>query len=239
MNTRQQENGSVIVYILIAIALIAALSYAISHGSRSSEATLTKDQARIAANEIIEYGNAVAAAVQKLRLRGCKDTEISFANNIWKTVGGASIHPTGHNPNTPGDECEVFDSEGGAISALVMPSHDSLSLPSGSINKGHSVIDTIEVINVGSSAIDLVMIVNFVPREACPIINQLLGTFDSDTPPSDEWGGAVIFTGAYGGAAQIGDVETALRGKTSGCIEWTAGGYGDQDVHFYQVLIAR
>ena len=95
------ERGNALLYILIAVALIAALSYVVSRGQRGNTSTLTDQQARLAAQEIIDYGNDLANAVQKLRLRGCTDTQVSFENNIVTEYT---------NPNAPADKsCHVFD----------------------------------------------------------------------------------------------------------------------------------
>ena len=101
------QSGSAFLYIIIAIALLAALSVAVSRGNRGSTSTMSDQQAKLAAQEIIDYGNTVAAAVQKLRLRGCTDTQISFENSAI----------AGHvNPNAPADEsCHILSPSGGNI----------------------------------------------------------------------------------------------------------------------------
>lgn len=112
--THNAQQGSVFVYILLAIALLGGLTYAVSRGNRTNTNALTAEQAKLAAQEIIEYGNVVAAAVQKLRLRGCADTEISFENSF------SSDNYT--NPNAPTDEsCHVFSPIGAQINFKSTP----------------------------------------------------------------------------------------------------------------------
>lgn len=233
------EKGSVLLYILVAIALLAALSYVVTRGNRGSVKMITDEQARLAANEIIEYGNTIANAVQKLRLRGCSDTEIGFSNNIWSYENGTLIHATGHNPSTPGNECEVFKPEGGNVSAKTMPSNNNFAIAPTAVDKGNGIINSVDVINVGTTEDDLVLFIYFVPKESCAAINSRLNTFSAGTLPADGWAGAGIFNGTYTGTAQIGDEETGIAGKTAGCLIWPSGGYGENDVHFYQVLLAR
>ncbi|MEM6781224.1 MAG: hypothetical protein AAF569_05125, partial [Pseudomonadota bacterium] len=74
---KRSENGSAIFYILIAIVLLAALTYSFTQSTRTSGDNLTDQQASLIASEIIEYGNTITNAVQKLKLRGCADDEIS------------------------------------------------------------------------------------------------------------------------------------------------------------------
>lgn len=235
----KSQQGSAMLYIMIAVALLAALSYAVSQTNRGSVSTLTDEKANLAAQEIIEYGNVVATAVQKLRLRGCSDIEIGFGNNVWQFENGTLIHAPGHNPSTPGNECEIFSPEGGNVQAKVMPSNAGFTIAPGAVAKGSSIVNAINMVDVGTAAIDLVLVTTFVPKESCTVINDLLDTFDSDVPPEDDWAGAGIYAGTYTGTAQIGEQEPEVAGKTAGCLKWPGGSYGENDVHFYQVLITR
>ncbi len=64
------QNGAVFYYILLAVALIAALTYFVARDNRASVGLLSEDQARITANEIIEYGNTLASTVEKTKITG-------------------------------------------------------------------------------------------------------------------------------------------------------------------------
>src|SRR5690606_26138536 len=94
-------------YILIAVALIAALSVLVSRGGQVNSGLITDQQAKIAAQEIIAYGNTVAGAVQKLRLRGVHETGISFENDY------TSANYT--NGNCGNDSCKIFASGGNIV----------------------------------------------------------------------------------------------------------------------------
>lgn len=170
---QNNQNGSVFFYILLAIALIAGLTYAVSRGNRGSAGMLTDEQARVAAQEIIDYGNTVAAAVQKLRLRGCKDTEISFENNI------SSANYT--NPNAPSDKsCHVFDINGGNINVKIP--QDSWIVPKPSVN--HKAYQTPYISSrhcvdgVGESGClepELTFMFSYLKKNICEQINANLG----------------------------------------------------------------
>ena len=83
---RAGECGNVLFYILIAVALIAALSYAVTTTSRGGgTADISQEKAGLAASEILEYSNNIASAAAQLNLRGCRDTEISFDNTLSAT----------------------------------------------------------------------------------------------------------------------------------------------------------
>ena len=62
------QNGNVLFYILIATALIGALSYAIANSTRGNSDQLTAERARLLASEIIEYAGTMEAGVTQLSL---------------------------------------------------------------------------------------------------------------------------------------------------------------------------
>ena len=87
----KNETGGAIVWILVAIALFAALNYAVSKGTRSGATTISKEQAVVASNEILDYGRAIRQAVQTLQINGCGDTEISFENSVVLPMANAAF----------------------------------------------------------------------------------------------------------------------------------------------------
>jgi len=217
MNT---ESGNVFFYILLAIALFAALSYAVSQGNRGNTSTLTDQQAKLAANEIIEYGQNVANAVQKLKLRGCADTEISFENDVLSTVAYA-------NSNSPTDKsCHVFEIAGGGISYKnISDDYIDSSLPS----PGRWYITGgLRILDLGSSNSELTFLGLHLKKDVCNQINTLLGldlSSISETVTSTT-GSAAIYNGQANDfnlwtTPDIGDEATELAGKTSFCFENT------------------
>jgi hypothetical protein len=58
------RSGNVLFLILIAVALFAALSYAVTSSSRSSGAQIGADQARIMAAEIRQYASSIEQAIR-------------------------------------------------------------------------------------------------------------------------------------------------------------------------------
>ena len=104
---KAKQRGSAIVWILIMVALFAALTYTMSEGSRTGESQLGDQQAGLAATEILDYGRNIKNAVQQLLINGCSDTEISFENDV---VAGYT------NANAPTDKsCHVFHPNGGGM----------------------------------------------------------------------------------------------------------------------------
>ena len=213
-NDVTSENGSVILWILIAVGLMAALSYAFMGSSRNSTGMITDVQAEAYASEIIAYGNEVKQAVKRLQLRGCSDTEISFENNLSSLTNYT-------NTNSPTDKsCHVLSLNGGGRSFKTMPKGAFVDSPWGSyepeFKSGHNVAES------GTSASDLDMQIHDLKLEVCIKINELLDVNNpSGVPPEDgNTAGNSPFIGAYDPPPVDGigdDIGSGLSGKLAFC----------------------
>ncbi len=98
------QSGSIFIWIFVMIALFAAFSFAVSQGSRTGAASLTDQQAKLLASELIDFGRQMKDTINTMRLNNdCGDTQISF-------VGAAGNYT---NPNSPADgSCDVFGTGG-------------------------------------------------------------------------------------------------------------------------------
>ncbi len=100
------QSGNAVLWALMAIALFGALTAAIMTGSRSSIKIMSDEEAQAQAYASQEYTNTVNAALKRLKLRGCEDSEISYET------------PKGNNPNplAPANEkCHVYRLNGGQV----------------------------------------------------------------------------------------------------------------------------
>lgn len=243
---RESERGNVLFYILIAVALLGSLSYAVSQSSRGNVSEISEEKTRLLATEIIEYGNILANGTGQLKLRGHRNTEISLENN---GVNGYA------NANCIDDTCKVFHVSGAGIiyrspetewldsSQSAQPQYGNLYFASSTciIDVG---TNSTTLCNDSGDDEELLMIMPWLKKEICVEINDLLGINNpGGDPPQDtgaSWsGGFTKFTGSYGGSEEIGEGGGSdLAGKTAGCFEGggtpPAGSY-----HFYRVLIAR
>ena len=97
------QKGNALFLILIAVALFAALSYAVTQSGRGGSG-IDKEQAEFVAAKLFNFTTAFQTGVDRLRLGGCDVEEISFANDVYSSQDGTVIiYPDGHNPNTPAD----------------------------------------------------------------------------------------------------------------------------------------
>lgn len=240
------QKGNVLFLILIAVALFAALSYAVTQSSRSSGDGVAKDKARLIASQIIQYGTDVEQAVTRLRLvNRCSDTQINFKNQVVLTYDNTTAPTDGR--------CDVFGANGGALSWQDPPKNATTN------NNAWIFTGANPVSNVGSgsqnisspscpgsdpkSCSELVMILQNLDKTVCLEINKKLGIKErsTDSPPQDD--GTVTmtpFVGSYTLTTALGDVSGSalLHGKLSACFEGgtspAAGTY-----HYYHVLITR
>lgn len=111
------RSGNVLFLILLAVALFAALSYAVTQSSRSGGNDISDEDARLAASQIVQYATMIEQTIARLILsNGCREQQISFAAD---SDGDGNWYDSGdnyHNPNSPSDlSCHVFHVNGGNI----------------------------------------------------------------------------------------------------------------------------
>jgi len=159
------QKGSAFFYILIAIVLLAALTYSVSRSSRTNTSIISEQQAKVAAQNIIEQGQTVSNAVQKLNLRGFDETQISFENLIDTNYTLASCTTT---------ICRVFDIAGGGLNWFYPPENS---------NDGSTWIYTGQLpirFNGLGERYDLTMVLPNINQKTCQEINFKLGLATSN-----------------------------------------------------------
>lgn len=115
----RSQNGNVLFLILIAVALFAALSYAVTSSSRGGgNGTSTEDLA-MATSQILQYGAAMKTAVLRMKISGVADTDFCFANAIQTHTLLPNVN-TNYllNPGCSDPRNNVFDPAGGGMALL-------------------------------------------------------------------------------------------------------------------------
>ena len=223
------QSGNVFIVIMLGVFLFGSLMYMFSRSAQQGTGNITKQQAKVAAQEILNYARLVEGAVNRVRRNGCSETEISFANDV---VAGYEHTPPARN------ECKIFHDEGGKMSWASLPApyanNDSPVLFSGKyfymssswIGNGTDCND--------SRCADLVLLVSMSDESLCDEINNLLNY--SSMPVESQLGGNT-FTGAYSWVAAhtIGNEASSseIIGKSTGCLQRNTG------YIFLHVLLAR
>lgn len=207
------QKGSVLFFILIAVALFAALSYVVSGMMRGGGSTdVSDEEAKIYAGEIIDYAGSVRQTVQDLRIsNNCSDTEISFENEF---VSGYA--------NGTDTACQIFDNDGGGMnwSSAASQFNDGTNW----LFVASNVVD-----GVGSSDPDLILVLQNLNVSICTAINEKSGITDLGTDTAIDF---TQFTGTYASTQTIDSAD----GNMMGCLYYVNSG---NNPFFYQVLIAR
>lgn len=228
-----KESGNVLMYILVAVALIAALSFAVTNSSQDGGGAST-ERSKVLATDMLEYSNIVANAVGKLRLRGCRLDLINFDHDDL----------TGYdNTNAPSDgTCDVFALNGGAIN-YTTPNLQSLDISNSADAVwgiyGENAIEQVGSTCSSASCAELILAIENVRSAVCLAINDLLGiTNPSGNPPTDTHLDKTLFTGSMGYAQTIGDESggESLISRRAGCYSKTGSPASNV---FYKVLQAR
>ena len=233
MKIDKNSSGNILFLILIAVALFAALSYAVTQSSRSGGGDASKEQADLAAADLISYLTSMENSIMRMRVTGgCSENQISFETPLT----GSGYDYT-HSPASP-DSCKVFHTSGGGIpfredikwfDAALYPSYQTYATwYTGSYN----------VQNIGSASSDLLAYIYPMNKAVCNAVNRKLGIiYTGDPPVADSTGSGANFQGVYGtNSDNVADQAGSLfAGQPAGCMYNSA----IPNYFVYKVLIAR
>lgn len=229
------QKGNVLFYVLVAVALMAALSYAISQSTRGNLQQLSRERARLLASEIVEYSTIVANAVGQLRLRGVDDSDLCFNDEAW---GPADYDHDGCSDT----QNRIFHTDGGGV-ILTRPPEDAMNpadLPDQIWHfTAENAVQDVGTTCFESACAELIIYVDELRLSVCQEINKLIGIQKiSDQPPSDNSLTFERFKGEFNVEDVIGDEAggKAIKGETAGCFEKTGS---PSEYVYYRVLIAR
>lgn len=233
----KNQNGNVLWFILLAVALMGFLSAVLSRGSSSTNQTGDVERARIIASSLLQYSKSVENAVQNMLLQGISENDLDFVD----------IDATYDNPNCTERACEIFDAQGGGI-----PLRSTADVISDTNFTNDWIVSTGNRIggmgcdDADHSCRDLLLMVSGVSDTLCKQINAINDIENpSNAPPQQqhvEEGDP--FTGSFSsntnnrilGGTNASNESPQVANKTVGCVtkfNGTATNY------FYQVLIAR
>ena len=237
------QSGNVLFLILIAVALFAALSYAVTQSSRSGGSNADKEKTDLQLNVIADYASDLRVAVTRIMAAGCSDQMINTTSPSWSQPWPYT------NERAPADEsCNIFSPKGGGV---VWQKPAQLSRDTGAIE--YVISGSMNVSNVGTGQNEMLFFAQ-VPRQACLDVNTKLGISNpSGNPPYDSFGNSLgppcpnymcfgdgthnspdmyyVIAGDVAGASTTAE----LRGRTEGCFHNTNG----NKYYYYSVLLAR
>lgn len=163
------QSGSMIFAILIAVVALAALSFVIFKGEGES-GSISKEKLIISATSIEKHGSELSQAVKILIESGLSESDVSFAHaNAPSTYGDPSSVPSGN---------QIFTFSGGQA-RYITPNAD-ISSASFWEFFGESAMP-----QVGSSRADLIAVLPNVTKEFCDVFNQRQDLDIDSTYPED------------------------------------------------------
>ncbi len=223
------EGGNVIWLILVAVALLGALTVQLSRTGSTTEKSGDREKKTIKTSQLLRYTASIDQAIKNLQFRDCSENDISFANSTDTNYANAS---------SPADEsCHVFATNG---AGLLWRSFSGEILNTGA---SMAIMNDIAVFGQNYGTADTrpeLMLAIPVSQAVCLNINDHydLSAVTADiTADIDNWDG--YFTGSFPATAawEFGDTATeapAMLGANSGCV------IDDNGQHvFYHVLLTR
>ena len=228
---RPPDSGNVLFLILIAVALFAALSYAVTSASKGGGSDAKKESSDLLASQIIQYTGSMRTAILRMRMNGnCADTDISFETP-------STLYDYAHVPPVS-DQCKLFNPAGGGMDYQEPAKwFDPVKWQQ---KYAIWVSGNYSVALTGTSNSELMLYLIGLTQDVCAAINRQLGiTYTGAIPSFGSVGSSGTlshFTGTYGPGTTYGDtVNDVFKGRSSGC-------YKDASLNhyaFYDVLIER
>lgn len=224
------HRGNALFLILIAVALFAALSYAVTQSGRGG-GTIEKEQADIKAAQFISFMGAVNTGIQRMVLSGTAADDIVFYNEplAWTSV---------NTPCTTGEDC-LWAPEGGGVTWPGLPSASfftPIDFPGENSNKYYffSPDDGVFVDGVGTAAGSEMLIAVFgLPETICAAINRKLGlAAPASIPNNSNFDPLTPSSGAFD--SLTGEMTACGRDSMAG-----EGVFGGPHYIFRHVLIAQ
>lgn len=210
---QDNSRGNVLFLILIAVALFAALSYAVTNSSRTSGGSADTEKVSLQASRILQYATALENSLVRMRLsNNCNPEQVSFENPLSTAVGELYS-----NPNSPPNfSCHLFRPEGGG--AIFDDLNGAISRYDwrGTDLKSQLMFSPVLISGIGTTEAELVFIIyGGISRALCTEINRKLGVPDNGaTDPAWESDSTTNYTGTFSSYETHG---ISLGGNSSFC----------------------
>ena len=230
---RRSERGNVLFLILIAVALFAALSYAVTQSTRSGGGDASSETNLINSSQITQYPASLKTAITRMNVSNSIAVDTLLFND--PTTFTADL-------TTPTLQSEaVFYPTGGGATYQQAPSNVMASGAAGTwIFNAEN-----EVLNIGTdggaagASNDIIAFLPGIKKAICDKINSQL-SISGTILETDTVDYATVMDTATPGipaaaAGILGTAATALVGKPQGCFSFGAG----PTYVYYSVLIER
>ena len=165
------QNGNALFLILIAVALFAALSYAVTNSGRGGSG-VDREQAEINASQVLQQVAAIQAQIQRLEIIGNYD-QVFLDSSAENDSGTCYYSSTGV---TPCRTVGILSTDGGLGSLLDIENFQTdAAIAANEATWGFAMIEyEINGVTVGTTAPDYIVQVVGLKNEICEAINKKL-----------------------------------------------------------------
>lgn len=233
---RLRERGSVLIYIFIAIAVMASLTFAVSRSGREGLTTVDRERSDLHATQILDYTGMIRRALQTMKVDGIADAVLCFDAEGW----GNNAYQHG---GCSDQKNRVFSIKGGGAS-FQRPAQALMDTRfQGDPGWGQwHFTGANRIKGVGGDCTDngecseLLVTLPYIRAEACLALNKRLQVANPETMPEGDLDLITPFTGTFAAGDMLDS--PALNGKRSGCFKAATTPSGGPHV-FFAVLLAR
>lgn len=247
--SQRQQQGNILFIILIAVALFAALSFAVTQSMNSGggkNSTATNEKTQLLVDQISQYSSMVATAVTRVIMNNsCSLSTVNFGTPLWQDNTAYDLGNL-----TPASKvCDIFNINGGGV-VFQKPPFEVLNTN----GQEYGFTGHLAITDVGTAISELSMVIE-VNRDICiraneqdrvtsggaapPVLGNASARFETPLPASKAFGRYDIDNGnnRFPATFVLGDSSTPqFKGHKMGCYE-TATNSGI--FVFYQVMIER
>jgi hypothetical protein len=172
------RRGNVLFLILIAVALFAALSYAVTQSSAPTGNNAKSEQMKLAASEMLQYFSLLDFSISRMKIsKNIQEENIDFRHGALGKDGVTPRLSHMNNPNCASASCELFNPDGGNVTVKNFEKYteNDPSLSPGNLHPGHIILTTIDWPCMGTSANDVALLYWAMEESICNAINEELG----------------------------------------------------------------
>ena len=249
---RAAERGNVLFLILIAVALFAALSYAVTQSSRSGGGASDGESNLVNSAQITQYPASVRTAIVRMIIGGTDVGQLNF-----DPPSAFSIAVTGCDVASVSATC-VFHPDGGGATRVTAPPEVMAGGSQGDwIFTSDFAIENIGRTTASNNSNDVIAFLPGVGQSLCERLNTELGVPTSTDADGDSVPDAGIVIGNVPTAADEMDnnnlgigpaaagagkrLTNDLSGQPFGCADFdaTTNQADDSDLVYFHVLVER
>ena len=160
---RQKESGNALVYVLIVIALFAALSFTLGRQTDTSEAgALSEEKAELLATQLINYAEQVRQIIEQMSFTGTTMDDYDF------TLPSETV-----NFDTPPHIDKVYHPDGGGLIPGTLPK-EAVAQSTTDPMPGWYLGQFNNVDWTNSNGTDIVLVAFQLRREVCEQLNEII-----------------------------------------------------------------